>query len=65
MNDILRRRIERAVQTLIDLLDEMDKPSEDLEDTGDEEPDDSGVADRDALALIERARPDWYRDEVA
>lgn len=38
----MRRRIERAIERMIQALDAFDAPTEDLEDVGDDEPDDDG-----------------------
>lgn len=53
----LRHRLEMAVDRLIDALDQIDAPTEELEDTGDDEDGDTGIADEDALALLQRATP--------
>ena len=54
-----RRLLEQLIERAIDALDALDSPLDDLEDEGDREPDDTGIADLDALALIELAKATW------
>lgn len=56
----LRAVLEKIVHRVIRLLDRIDASLADREDNGDEEPDDTGVADEDALALIERSHAGWF-----